>query len=140
MRTLNYNPLLLIALLLCSAFQCAQAADPDRLLTRDSEGFYTSIRNVSTITVTQHLLETQENLKIRLADLEQQVKRKGFKVIDTLITVVMPGGLIYAKLRLDSLKRSQQAAARVSDELDQISGELVAFQTESGELVVAVAQ
>ena len=140
MRTLIHKPLLFIALLLCSAFQCAQAADPERFLIRDSEGFYTSIPNVSTITVTQHLIEAQENLKIRLANLEQQVKRKGFKVVDTLITVVMPGGLIYAKLRLDSLKRSQQAAARVSDELDLISGELVAFQTENGELVVAVAQ
>jgi hypothetical protein len=140
MRTLIHNPLLLITLLLCSALQCAQAADTDRLLIVDSEGFYTSLPNVSDVTVTQHLLEAQLELKIRLADLEQQLKRKSFKAIDTLITVIMPGGLIYAKLRLDSYKRSEQALALVNAELDQISGDLVAFQTESGELMVAVAQ
>ena len=140
MRTLILNPLLLITLIVCSTLQCAQAAEPDRFLIGDSEGFYTSLPNVSNITVTQHLLETQQDLKLQLEDLQQQIKRKSFKVIDTLITVIMPGGLIYAKLRLDSFKHSQQAAARVSDELDQISSDLVAFQTESGELVVAVVE
>lgn len=140
MTTRNLNPLFILALLLCSVFQCAQAEEPERYLTQDSEGFTTSVRNVSDSTVTLHLLEAQQDLKSRLAVLEQQVKRKSFKAIDTLITVVMPGGLLYAKLRFDSLKRSQQAAANVSSELELISGELVTFQTENGELVVAVAQ
>ena len=140
MRTLLHNPLLILALLLCSAVQCAQAADPDRYLSQDNEGFAVSLRNVSDITVTQHLLEAQQTLQTELADLQAQLKRKSFKAIDTLITIFMPGGLIYAKLRLDSFKHSQQAAERVSAELDQISGDLVAFQTENGELVVAVVE
>lgn len=140
MKTLNLNPLLIIALLLCSALQYAQAADPQRYLNQDSEGFCTTLPDVSDITIAQHLQETQLNLRSRLADLQQQLKRKSFKAIDTLITVVMPGGLIYAKLRLDSYKRSEKALALVSAELDQISGDLVSFQTENGELLVAVAQ
>jgi hypothetical protein len=140
MKRLNLNPLFIITLLLCSAFQCVQAEEAERFLTQDSEGFNTSLRNVSDSTVTLHLVEAQQTLQVQLAELEQQVKRKSFKVIDTLITVFVPGGLVYAKLRFDSFTRSKQAAARVSAELDQISGDLVTFQTNNGELVVAVAQ
>ncbi len=140
MTTLIRHPLNLIALLLCSLLQCAQAADNDRFLMQDGEGFVTSLPNVSDVTVTQHLLELQQDLETELTLLKQEVQRKSFKAIDTLVTVVMPGGLIYAKLRLDSFKRSELKLNRVSDELAQISGELVVFQADNGELILATVE
>jgi hypothetical protein len=140
MTTLIRQPLYLIALLLCSQLQCAQAADNDRFLMQDGEGFVTSLPNVSDVTVTQHLLELQQDLQTELTLLKQEVERKSFKAIDTLVTVIMPGGLLYAKLRLDSFKRSEVKFNRISDELAQISGELVAFQADNGEMIIATVE
>jgi hypothetical protein len=140
MKTTNLNPLYLIALLLCSLFNCAQAADNDRFLMQDSEGFVTSLPNVSDITVTHHLMELQQDLETELTALKQEVERKSFKAIDTLVTVIMPGGLLYAKLRLDSFKHSEQKLNRVSDELTLISGELISFQADNGDLMIATME
>lgn len=139
MNSLMRQPLFLIALLLCSLIQCAQAEENKRFLIQDSEGFVTTLPNVSGVTITQHLLELQQDLKIELSYLKNEVKRKSFKAIDTLVSVVMPGGLLYAKLRLDSYKKSERKMNQVNDELTQISGELVAFQADNGEWMIATA-
>jgi uncharacterized protein YukE len=133
MKNLLRHPLIQTTLLLCAWLPLAQAADNDRFLLRDNEGFVTTLPNVSDITVTQHLLEIQQDLNIQLTYLKQEVQRKSFKAFDTLVSVFMPGGLLYAKLRLDSYKRSEQKMNRVNRELVQISGELVAFQTDNGQ-------
>ena len=140
MKTLIRNPLYLIALLFCSLLNCAQAADNDRFLMQDSEGFTTSLPNASTITVTQHLMELQQDLATELTLLKDEVARKSFKTLDTLVTVIMPGGLLYAKLRIDSFKHSEKKMNQVSDELAQISGELMAFQTDNDKLLVATME
>lgn len=137
MKTLTHKPYLLIALLLFSLLNCAQAADNERFLMQDNEGFTTSLPNVSDITVAQHLQELQQDLETELTLLKDEVQRKSFKAIDTLVTVIMPGGLIYAKLRLDSFKRSEYRFNRVSDELERISGELIAFQADNGDIMIA---
>jgi hypothetical protein len=139
MKVILPNPLYLISLLFCSLFTCAQAADNDRFLMQDSEGFITSLPNISDITVTQHLMELQQDLETELTALKQEVKRNSFKAIDTLVTVIMPGGLLYAKLRLDSFKHSEQQLNRVNDELTLISGELITFRADNGDLLIATS-
>ncbi len=139
MKTLIRQPLFQITLLLCCLLQVAQAVAEDRFLIQDSEGFTTSLPNVSAITVTQHLQELQQDLETELTQLKGEVQRKSFKAIDTLVTVFMPGGLLYAKLRHDSYKHSERKMNRVSEELGLISGELIAFQTDNGELLIATA-
>jgi hypothetical protein len=138
-RILFRHPLLQAGLLYCCMLSGAQAGD-DHFLIHDSEGFTHSLPNVSTITVTQHLQELQQDLKNELGTLQAELKRKSFKAIDTLITIVMPGGLLYAKLRHDSYKRSEHRVNRVSDELAQISGELVSFQADSSDLMLATSE
>lgn len=128
------------ALLCCCLSSAAQAADNDRFLIQDNEGFTKSLPNVSDVTVTQHLQELQQNLMTELSALKAEVKRKSFKAIDTLVTIIMPGGLLYAKLRHDSFKRSEHQMNRVSDELEHISVELVVFQTDNGEILLAATE
>ena len=140
MTTLIRQPLILVTLMLCTLLQHAQAADDDRFLMQDDEGFVTTLPNVSDVTVTQHLLELQQDLENELMLLKQEVQRKSFKAIDTLVTVIMPGGLLYAKLRLDAFKRSEVKLSRVSNELEHISGELIAFQADNGELILATIE
>jgi hypothetical protein len=140
MKTSMRQPLFLIALLLCPLMQCAQAEENDRFLIQDSEGFVITLPNVSDITITQHLIELQQDLKIELSLLKDEVQRKSFKAIDTLVSVVMPGGLLYAKLRFDSYKKSERKMNQVNDELTQISGELVAFKADNGEWMIATAE
>jgi hypothetical protein len=140
MRILFRHPLIQ-ALLLCSCLSPAvQAADHGRLLIQDNEGFIQSLPNISKITVTQHLQELQQDLKSELSTVKAEMERKSFKAIDTLVTVFMPGGLLYAKLRHDAYKRSERRMNRVSEELAQISGELITFQADNGELLLATAE
>jgi hypothetical protein len=131
------HPLLLIAILICTLSQHAMADERQMYIHQDSEGFCVSLRNVSDITVSQHLQEMQVELETRISQLQVQLKQKSFKAIDTLITIVMPGGLVYAKLRHDSYKRSERALAEVNQELALISSDLIAFESANGEFVVA---
>ncbi len=137
MKTLIRHHLQLIALLFCSLFSCAQAADNDRFLLQDNQGFVTSLPNVSDITVTQHLLELKQDLETEISLLNQEVQRKSFKAIDALVTVVMPGGLLYAKLRMDSFKRSEHRLNLISGELSEISDDLIVFQTDNDQLIIS---
>jgi len=134
------KPLIATALLLSCMTTAAQADEPQRLIQQDSDGFCVSLRNVSEITLTQHLLELQQDLENQVGLLKDEVQRKSFKAIDTLITVVMPGGLVYAKLRFDSYKRSKNAMTLASEELAQISQDLNTFQSPNGVLVLATAE
>ena len=140
MTTLIRHPLFQIALLFCCLQQGVQAADNERYLMQDSEGFTTSLPNVSDITVTQHLLALQQDLETQLSQLKQEVQRKSFKTFDTLVTIFMPGGLLYAKIRHDDYKQSKTQMHRVDESLSQISGELVTFQADNGELMIATAE
>jgi len=140
MNSRIHPSLIAIALLLCGLAPIVQADEPERLLQQDSDGFCVTLRNVSEITLTQHLQELQQDLKNQVVLLKEEVQRKSFKTIDTLITVVMPGGLIYAKLRLDSYKRSQHAMTLANEELTQISQDLDTFQSSEAVLVLANAE
>ncbi len=140
MKTHYHHPLMLFAMLLGCLFQCAQAEENGRFLLQDSDGFVTSLPNISNSTVTLHLIALQQDLETQLGQLKEEVQRKSFKAIDTLVAVVMPGGLIYAKLRLDSFRHSKQAMNRVNEELAQISDELVAFQADNGEIMIAIRE
>jgi hypothetical protein len=139
MNSILQNPLIQALFLFTFLLQGAQAADNERFLLTDQEGFTTSLPNISDVTVTQHLLELQQDLETEIGLLKEEVKRKSFKAVDTLVTIVMPGGLIYAKLRHDSYKRSERRLLRSTDRLDEISGELIAFQADNGDILIAVA-
>jgi peptidoglycan hydrolase CwlO-like protein len=131
------NPLLLIVLLFSALSQQVVADERQMYTQQDSEGFYVSLRDVSDITITHHLQQMQVELETKINQLQVQVQKKSFKVIDTLITIVMPGGLVYAKLRHDSYKRSERALAEVNKELKLISNDLIAFKSANGEFMVA---
>lgn len=133
-------PCSLLALLLCALLPAAQAADEDRFMLRDDIGFVVSLPNVSDITVTQHLMVLQQDLKLELTQLKEEVQRKSFKAFDTLVSVFMPGGLLYAKLRIDSYHRSEQKMQKVDKELARISEDLLAFQTDNESWMVADAE
>jgi hypothetical protein len=140
MNTHTRNPLMLLALLLSCVLSCVQAAEPERTLLQDSDGFCVSLRNVSDVTLTQHLLELQQDLETQVGILKEEMKRKSFKAIDTLITVIMPGGMFYAGYRMDSYKKSARAMAMASEELNQISDDLNVFQSNDTALVLATVE
>lgn len=137
MKSRIHNPLFQALFLFVILLQGAQAAENERFLLSDGEGFVTTLPNVSTVTVTQHLIELQQDLEITVNQLKEEVKRKSFKTFDTLVTIVMPGGLLYAKLRHDSYRRSEHRLLSTTERLENISGELFAFQTESNDILIA---
>lgn len=132
--------LIAITLLLWGLAPLVQADEPARVIQQDSDGFCVTLRNVSEVTLTRHIQELQQDLKNQVVVLKEEVQRKSFKALDTLITVIMPGGLVYAKLRLDSYKKSQHAMSLASEELAQVSQDLDAFQSSKEVLVLANAE
>ena len=92
--------------------------------------------------VTSRLLENVRQLRTRLLDeqvvLGELVEETSFDVTDTLISVILPGGLIYASYRKLSNDRAQAQLASVNKELSDLSKGLLLLKAESGETAVAV--
>ena len=57
---------------------------------------------------------------------------------DTLISVILPGGLLYASYRKLSNERAQAQLASVNNELSELSKGLLLLKAESGETAVAL--
>jgi hypothetical protein len=56
---------------------------------------------------------------------------------DALITAIMPGGLVYAAVRKASLEQANAELAEISEDMDELSRDLLAMQAESRVLTVA---
>lgn len=57
---------------------------------------------------------------------------------DALITAILPGGLLYASYKKARYEQARDELARVSTDIEELSGDLLAMQ--AGPVTVAVAQ
>ena len=56
---------------------------------------------------------------------------------DALITAIMPGGLVYAAVRKASLEQASAELAEISEDMNELSRDLLAMQAEAQVLTVA---
>lgn len=54
-----------------------------------------------------------------------------------LIAVILPGGLLYAAVRKGNLEQAKVELAETTEDLDELSHDLLAMQAVAGELTVA---
>ena len=56
---------------------------------------------------------------------------------DAIITAIMPGGLLYAGYKKARHEQARTELARVSDDIETLSGDLLAVQSRTGPTVIA---
>jgi hypothetical protein len=133
-------------LLLCIYSLHAQANDSLNLyhsgmlyLVQDS-GMVMNMPAQGATDTLRHVRSFHADLKARQAQCAEDVEDTRFKTHDTLITIVMPGGLLYAAAKQQRHVQAKQAYAQVSQQLQDLQKDLAHFQTTSSETVFALAE
>jgi hypothetical protein len=85
------------------------------------------------------LAELQARLGQRKAELSVDEEAARFDAKDAVITLVMPGGLLYAAFRQQQHYQSASQFEQVSDQLDELRSDLVAFRVSADDSLVASA-
>lgn len=57
-----------------------------------------------------------------------------------LIAVILPGGLLYAAVRKGNLEQAKVELAEMTEDMDELSRDLLAMQAVAGELTLAQLQ
>ncbi len=73
----------------------------------------------------------------RKQELVQSVADKKLDRSDAIITAIIPGGLLYAGYKKARYEQTKNELARVSADIEEFSGDLLALQSTPAQLVVA---
>ena len=99
------------------------------------QGFITRLQVVDADTLAEQVQQLRSELIARKQQLVDEVDEKKLDSGDALLTVLMPGGLLYAGYRKAAYERARNDLAEVSDDISEYSRDLV----EIGRRVTAVA-
>ena len=99
------------------------------------QGFITRLQVVDADTLAEQVQHLRSELIARKQQLVDEVDEKKLDSGDALLTVLMPGGLLYAGYRKAAYERARTDLAEVSDDISEYSRDLV----EIGRRVTAVA-
>ena len=99
------------------------------------QGFITRLQVVDADTLAEQVQQLRSELIARKQQLVDEVDEKKLDSVDALLTVLMPGGLLYAGYRKAAYERARNDLAEVSDDISEYSRDLV----EIGRRVTAVA-
>ena len=86
----------------------------------------------------QHVRSFHSDLQTRQAQCAEDVEDTRFKTHDTLITIIMPGGLLYAVNKQQRHEKAKQAYLKVSRQLQDLQQDLAHFQAASSEAAFAL--
>ena len=128
---------LILAILLTGVFATTDALAGDRQILQDDEGFCASLPLFEKQIVTQHIRESRAKLRQRQAELSTKVKNQNFSGLDIIITIALPGGLLYAALKHNYQLDERKQLELVTLEINQLSGDLLTFQSAASRLKVA---
>jgi hypothetical protein len=87
-------------------------------------GFITRLQTVDTATLTEQVQVLRSQLIARKQQLVEEVDEKQLDSGDALLTIIMPGGLLYAGYRKAALERARHDLAEVSDDITEYSRDL----------------
>ena len=100
-------------------------------------GFYVDLPAVDS----NQLFELIEAYRADLGDrehaLRQYLEDNRLGARDVVITIILPGGLLYAALRKAKLQQAKGELAEITGDTLELSRDLVAMQAVAGELTVA---
>ena len=136
----------LTAFLLSLSAVNVYAANPNTSAAEDSQWLYIDQGDGLVINIpapdTQELLGQARQLNSSLLNerekIAQTVKDSEFKAKDGLITVLVPGGLLYASHKKLKHSRAKKKLAQVTSQLDDLTKGLAMLQLATGEPTVAM--
>ena len=99
------------------------------------QGFITRLQVVDADTLAEQVQQLRSELIARKQQLVAEVDEKKLDSSDALLTVLMPGGLLYAGYKKAAYERARNDLAEVSEDISEYSRDLV----EIGRRVTAVA-
>jgi len=135
-----------IALAILALASCAALAEEQSLTPTLSSGFYISqgegfVVNISAQPSLDLLKQTrafEANLKEKAAHCVEDVEKSRFKTRDALITLIMPGGLIWAASRHQQHLQAQQRLAEVNGQIDELETDLDMLETRTSHATLAL--
>ncbi|MCW8929355.1 MAG: hypothetical protein OQL19_03840 [Gammaproteobacteria bacterium] len=81
------------------------------------------------------LAEKVENLRDNYIQYQnkllKQVTEKALNIGDALITIIIPGGLLYAAFKKNELEQDKEKLLAVDAEINELSYDLIALQTQN---------
>jgi len=109
------------------------------LQTENAEGFVSNFPSLSRSELIRQLRELRTGLQSRKANLSAAEEEGRFDAKDAVITLVLPGGLLYAAYRQQRHHRIAAQEQEVSRQLEELKADLVAFRDISTDIVLASA-
>ena len=113
---------------------------PNWATTANAGGFYIDLPAVTPDQLIERIRACRTSLTHREAEIAQYLDEHRLNAKDTLITVIIPGGLIYAAIRAGDLEQAKAELAEVNDDRDALARDLLAMQAIAGDLTVAQLQ
>ena len=137
-RTLTAWLLLGIFSITAHAVDSQTGFHSDMLYLVQDNGLVTNIPAPDAQLTLQHVRSFRSDLQTHQTRCAEDVDDTRFKVHDTLITIVMPGGLLYAVSKQHRHEQAKQAYAEVSQRLEDLQKDLSHFQASSSETAFAL--
>jgi hypothetical protein len=131
------NKILLIALILGGIFTTTDTLAEERIIQQDPAGFCISLPQVEPISLTQHIREWRASLEAQQLALEERIERLKFNTMDALITLVMPGGLLYAIVKRSKQVQRRETLSLLTRDIEQLTGDLQTLGSVSVTMQVA---
>lgn len=131
------NRLLFFTVLCCQAFM-PQTAGAEQIPVPVTGSYQLGIQlpDVDRNTLVEQVRILRSQLIRRKQALLQAVSDKKLDTQDYIITVIMPGGLLYAGYRKARYEQAKNELARVSAEIDEYSDDILAMQPGSPPVVL----
>lgn len=103
-------------------------------------GFIFDIQKVDPQLLAQQVTKMRAAFIRRQHELTQLVESKKLGAGDAFITIIMPGGLLYAGYRKQELEQAKSALLAVSAEIKELSTDLLAFHEQDQAHPLLLAQ
>ena len=102
------------------------------------DGFISQVPAPATHELLDQVRELRSELLTRKSELDELVKESEFDAKDVFITIIMPGGLVYAAFRKLSHHRAETQLASVTSEVDQLGKDISMLKSASHVSTVAM--
>ena len=133
------NRLLISISIFCSAFtlQTVHAEQASVLLIAENQ-FIIQLPDVDREELVDQVMTLRSELIQRKQVLLKSVADKKLDGADALITIIMPGGLLYAGYKKVRYEKAKNELDRVSNDIEEFSSDLLAVQSMAAPVVVAL--
>ena len=139
--TKTLNSLFVPIAIFCAAFMLQTAHAEQALVpVAASDQFIIQLPDIDREALVEQVGALRSQLIQRKQALVQSVADKKLNSNDAIITVIMPGGLLYAGYKKIRYEQAKNELARVSADIEEFSGDLLAIQSKAAPVVVVSRQ